>query len=426
MSTTSASDLLAFISASPSPYHCVAEAARRLEAAGFTELAEGEDFGLLRGGDRHYVRRDGSLVAFVVGVGAPAAAGYRIVGAHTDSPGLRLKPLPDNASEGYRRWGVEVYGGALLYTWFDRDLGLAGRVMLRGSDTPRLLRIDRPIARVPSLAIHLNRQINEEGFKVNTQSHLPPVLGLLGEDPATLRGLVAQQLDCAGADILGFDLSLFDVSPPSIGGVDQDFVFAPRLDNQASCYAAIEGICSSDAPGDATAVAALFDHEECGSLSATGADSAFFELILRRVELAHEHAAAAGPFRAAGRSLMVSADMAHGVHPNYADRHEPQHKPMLNGGVVIKTNVNNRYATTGVTAAAVAAACEVEGVGCQNFVTRTDLACGTTIGPIGSARLAIPTVDVGCAMLSMHSIREMAGAKDVTPYARVIARLLST
>lgn len=433
----SAQGLLEFVHASPSPQHCAAEAARRLQAAGFVAMDESQPFETLEVGHKGLVVRGGALIAWILGDDAPERAGFNLVGAHTDSPNLRLKPNPELHREGWRQWGVEVYGGALLHTWFDRDLGLAGQVAHRaegGGVTTSLFRVDRPIARIPNLAIHLNRGVNDEGFKVNAQQHLPPVLGLTHEaqhdGPGALQRLVADTLHIAPDALLGWDLGLYEVTPPTLGGLFEELVFAPRLDNQASSYMAMEALLDlaqdKAGPGRRTAVIVLYDHEECGSLTTSGADSALLEGLLERLALAHPQASAApGPLsRAASQSLLVSADMAHGVHPNYADRHEPQHKPTVNGGPVIKINSNNRYATTGHTAALFAAACAEEAVPVQRFVTRSDLPCGTTIGPIASSRLAIPTVDVGNPMLSMHSARELCGARDVDPMSRVMARLL--
>ncbi|MCB9743202.1 MAG: M18 family aminopeptidase [Alphaproteobacteria bacterium] len=424
----SAQGLVDFIAASPTPYHCVAEAARRLDAAGFTEQDEGSAFGDLQPGDKRYVRRGGTIVAWVTGTAAPMEAGFRVVGAHTDSPNLRLKPRPEFVREGYVQWGLETYGGLLTHTWVDRDLGLSGRVSLRDGEGVRtqLIRVERPIARVPHIAIHLHREVKEEGYKPNAQTQMPPVIGLWsGEgEPGALHGLLSATLDCAPSDILGFDLMLHDLQPPTIGGLNGEFVFAPRLDNQACCYAGLSALCALSEPPRPTAIVALHDHEECGSLSAVGADSSFLEMLIERIGHAHVKQSPGGLSRSACNSLMVSADMAHGVHPNYPEKHDGNHKPALNGGPVIKHNVNQRYATTGITAAWFARACEAEDVAHQSFITRADMRCGTTIGPMSSARLGFPTVDVGCAMLSMHSIREQTGAHDVEPFARVLSRVL--
>jgi aspartyl aminopeptidase len=422
-----AHDLCAFVHQSPSPWHAVATAAARLAAAGHAELDPGAEWPELPPGSRWMVRRDGSLVAWTMGAGAPAACGFRVIGAHTDSPTLRLKPRPEGRREGYLCWGVEVYGGVLLHTWLDRELGLSGRVAVRGPAgvQMRLVRVDEPLARIPSLAIHLNREVNTEGLKLNTQTHLPPLVALAGDDdPGLLRGLLAGRLEVDPADLLGWELMLHEVNPPVVGGARGDFVFAPRLDNLASCHAAVTALLRLDAPGESTACIALFDHEEVGSTSAHGADGRFFADLLQRID-AHATARASGGLaRAAAHSLTISADMAHGVHPNYADRHEPAHKPVINGGPVIKANANQRYATSAETAARFRLAGEAVGVPVQDFVTRTDLACGSTIGPLNAAWTAARTVDVGNPMLSMHSARELCGAADAEMMVKVMARLL--
>ncbi len=423
-------DLCDFIQASPSPYHCVESCVARLHSAGFTELAEKDVWQHLRPGDRHFIVRDGTIVAWHMGTHPIPEAGFRLVGAHTDSPNFRLKPRPEYIREGYRQWGVEVYGGVLEYTWFDRDLGLSGRAILRGPNGTtvlRNLRIDRPIARIPSLAIHLNRDVRTSGFLPNAQQHLPPVLGLFEQDaPNTLASLVSQALDIDPADFLGGDLMLHDIQVPVVGGIHNEFVFAPRLDNQASCFTALEALVSQTETVAATTGIVLFDHEEVGSTSSSGAGGQLLVRILNRVLAAAEVQAPGGLARASAQSLVISADMAHGVHPNYADRHDPNHKPTLNGGVVIKSNANQRYSTNAETAARVQLAAEAEGVSVQSFITRTDLACGTTIGPLASAELGVRSVDIGAAMLSMHSIREQTGAADVDAMIQVKRRLLMT
>jgi aspartyl aminopeptidase len=420
-------DLCDYIQASPSPYHCVESSVQRLEAAGFTELLEREVWSTLAPGSAHYIVRDGTLVAWRMGTHPIPTAGFRLIGAHTDSPNLRLKPNPDYLREGYAQWGVEVYGGVLAYTWFDRDLGLSGRAVFRGSDGPTLhtFRIDRPIARVASLAIHLNRGIRTDGFNPNAQSHMPPLLGLFEDDaPDLLPRLVAEALDADPTDFLGGDLMLHDVQVPVLGGVNNEFVFAPRLDNQASCYSAIEALIAQTEATPATTGAVLFDHEEVGSRSASGAGGQLLVRILDRIIEAAEEQAPGGLARASAQSFTISADMAHGVHPNYADRHDSHYKPQLNGGVVIKSNTNQKYSTSADTAARVILAAEAAEVPVQQFINRTDLACGSTIGPLTAAELGVRSVDIGAAMLSMHSIREQTGAADVDHMVRVKHQLL--
>ena len=423
-----ARDLLAFIDASPTPYHAVGETVRRLAAAGFRDCAEHELWSLEPGDRRLLVRHGGSLVAFQVGSESPVDGGFRIVGSHTDSPNLRLKPCADLSAQGYRQLAVEPYGGLLLHTWLDRDLSIAGRVTLREGTALRTLLLDfrRPLARVPSLAIHLNRDLKEKGLQLNPQTQALPLLGL--EDSPALAPLVASELraqqlaDVSPDAILAFDLMLYDVQPSGIIGADGAFVVAPRLDNLASCHASVSALLGAAGGelGRATRAIVLYDHEEVGSESAQGAGGNLLVETLERIVAAYKGGAAQGLARARARSRVVSADMAHAVHPNYADKHEPGHKPVLGRGPVIKSNVNQSYATDAVTSAEFASLCAGAGVTPQHFTSRNDQPCGSTIGPITAARTGIPTVDVGNPMLSMHSCREMAGTADVAPMIRVL------
>jgi aspartyl aminopeptidase len=427
-----AADLLAFLDRSPTPYHAVAETVRRLSAAGFRPLREDEVWNLEPDARRYVVRAEGSIVAFQAGRESPAEAGFRILGAHTDSPNLRVKPRPDKSGEGYRQLGVEPYGSPLLHTWLDRELSLAGRVSFREPGGVRTALVDfaRPLLRVPSLAIHLQRELALEGLKLNPQQHLAPILGLDGAPP--LAELLATELRASGAadvaapDVLGFDLMAYDVQPASVCGARGEFVSSPRLDNLASCHAAVSALVEAAGRdlGAATRMIVLYDHEEVGSRSAQGAAGTLLSDALERCVAGWKDGAAQGLARAASRSLLVSADMAHAVHPNYADRHEPGHRPVVGKGPVIKVNANQSYASDAETAARFAALCGEVGVVPQHFVTRSDLACGSTIGPITAARVGIRTVDVGSPMLAMHSCRELAGSADVEPMIRVLGALL--
>ena len=419
--------LCAFVDASPTPYHCVETVSETLVKGGFTELIEADEWPKLTAGAGYFVKRNGTIIAWRTGHDAPSRVGFRIVGAHTDSPNLRLKPNAEYQKSGLTQWGVQVYGGALLYTWFDRDLGLSGRIFERTDDGLKAhrLRIDRPIARIPSLAIHFNRTVNDQGFKPNPQQHLPPMVALdWGADSTALSSLIT---DATGIDpdvIVGGDLMLHTLEPSVLGGIAGEFVFAPRIDNQASCYTALAGLMDAD-DAPQTAMVTLFDHEECGSRSAHGGDGALIDHVLRRLIARHPVQCADGFERAAAKSFMVSADMAHGLHPNYSEYHDGEHKPLLGGGPVIKAHVNQQYATDGETAAVFRNACAELAIPVQEFVIRTDLRCGSTIGPITSANLGIRTVDVGGAMLSMHSAREQAASVDVVHMAAVKAHLLS-
>lgn len=421
-------DLLAFIDRSPSPYHAVAETERRLRGAGYERLVEASIWDFTPGSKSFVVRGDGSLIAFHIGTGMPAKGGFRIVGAHTDSPNLRLKPQPDVAAHGYNQLAVEPYGGVLLHTWLDRDLSIAGRVVVRGQAGPRVVLLDfaRPLLRVPNLAIHLNRQIKQDGLKLNAQTQLVPISGL--DDAPKLRELVATELraqeivEVSPDEILGMDLMAYDTQPACVSGVRGEFIHASRLDNLASCHAAVTALLGTgdgDVPGF-TRVVVLYDHEEVGSRSATGAAGPFLVDTLERVVSGVKGGEPQGLSRALANSVLISADMAHAVHPNYSDRHEAGHRPVVGKGPVIKINNNQAYATDAITSATFVDLCEEKGITPQYFVSRSDLACGSTIGPITSAKLGIPTVDVGNPMLSMHSCREMAGTGDVEPMIEVL------
>lgn len=408
-----AGDLCSFVDASPSPYHAAREAARRLRAVGFTELDE-ESVWTIAPGDKRYVLRAGTIVAFIVGDVHPALAGFRMIGAHTDSPNLRAKPNPDVAKNGYQQVGVEVYGGVLLTTWADRDLSLAGRVFCRREgEQPemKLVNFDRVMARVPNLAIHLNRAVNKDGVVLNEQRHMVPVVGLGKE--IDLRAIVAKQLDEKNDAILGWDLCFYDTAKATLGGLDQEFVLCSRLDNLGSCHAATTALAAEIGSSPITRLIVLYDHEECGSRSAAGAAGTVLKDTMTRIVEAYPAQEKQALQRAISRSILVSADMAHAIHPNYSDLHEPQHQPMLNKGLVIKSNSNQSYATDGSTAAYFENICRDAGQPAQKFVVRSDLPCGSTIGPITAAMLGVRTVDVGAPMLSMHSCREMAGTSDV-------------
>ena len=388
-----AHDFLSYVQASPTPRHCVAETVRRLEASGFVPAEPGDD------NDQGYAARAGSLLAWRRNGDGPV----RVVTAHTDSPNLRVKPQPDTRGAGLHQLGVEVYGGVLLNSWLDRDLGLAGHAVVRGPEgiETRLITIDRPVLRVPQLAIHLDREINTKGLQLNKQQHMKPVWGIVADDDErSLAELLGAELDIEAGDILAFQLMTFDVMPPALWGWNDEFIASPRIDNQLSCWAAVAALAETDAPG--TQVIALFDHEEDGSTSATGADSGL---------LADALAALVGPSPSED-SLCISADCAHATHPNYADRHDPEHQIALNGGPVVKVNANERYATTPMGHALFVDACERAGVPHQVFVSRTDLACGSTVGPITAARTGLDTVDVGAPQLAMHSARETTGSSD--------------
>ena len=427
--------LLQYLDASPTPFHAVAESARRLRDAGFRELSERDKWQLTPGTRAFTTRAGSSLVAFVCGRKAPQESGFLALAAHTDSPNLRIKPAPDLSRYGYRQLGVEVYGGVLLSTWLDRDLSLAGRVSFEQQPDDAALEtalvdFGRPMLRIPNLAIHLNRGVNSDGLVLNAQSHLAPIIGLAGHEARPLRQLLVHELARGGVNItpeqiLGWDLALYDTQRAALSGLEQEFIHSARLDNLASCFAAIQALAHADGPNDATRVIVLYDHEEVGSRSAQGAASPFLRHALQRITESFGEAAAEDFARAIARSFLISADMAHAIHPNYADRHEPEHAPVLGRGPVLKLNVNQSYASDGQTSARVAQWCKRAEVSLQPYVVRSDMACGSTVGPITAAELGLPTVDIGSPLLSMHSVREMAATHDVGSLARMLEAYFS-
>ena len=415
---TQAADLIAYIDASPSPWHAAHTSAQRLMAQGYAQLVETERWQLAAGGRYFVVRGGASIIAFILGADPLAETGLRLVGAHTDSPGLRLKPRAAHGSEGVMRLGVEVYGGPILATFADRDLSLAGRVNVRvpGGFETRLLRFDAPMVRLPNLAIHMNREVNEKGLKLDKQTELPLILGIApqgaegGAAEDRFLGQVAGELRVQAGDILTWELNVYDTQKGSLWGPEQEFIADSQLDNLASCHAALTALLACEKPA-ATCLCAFFDHEEVGSESAAGAGGSFVADVIGRI------AASLGLDEEArrcalARSFCISADMAHAYQPNFPAAYEPQHRVMVNGGPVIKSNANQRYSTGAGSAAHFIALCERAGVPFQQYAHRTDLGCGSTIGPIVASRLGIASVDVGSPMWAMHSIRESAGVLD--------------
>jgi aspartyl aminopeptidase len=398
-------DLMEFLDASPSPWHAVASAASALVAAGFEPLSLTDRWDDVPGGG--FVVRGAALIAFRRPPGQVSP--FRIVGAHTDSPCLRVKPRPDGGGFGWRQIGVEIYGGVLLNSWLDRDLGIAGRVVLRDGSTSEVL-IDAPVCRVPQLAIHLDRDVNDRGLVLDKQSHMTPIWGSGTATEGDFADWLADQMEVRVADLAWWELCLFDRTPAAVLGADSSLLASGRIDNLASCWAAIDSLTAGGGGAD-TNVIALFDHEEVGSESTAGAGGPLLEHVLERLTLA------AGGDRAAhlaalAASRCISADNAHAVHPNYPERHEPAHRPLVNHGPAIKINSNQRYATSADSAAELQRACDTAGVPWQVFVSRNNMPCGSTIGPITATRLGIATVDVGIPQLSMHSARELCGVED--------------
>lgn len=442
-------DLARFLADSPTPYHVARNAAAMLEQAGFRELAETDawDTGAGGGADARagssgggwYVLRGGALIAWYVPEGADPATPYRIVGTHTDSPNLRVKPVPDTGRSGWRQIAVEIYGGTLLNTWLDRDLGLAGRLALRDGTT-RLVTVDRPLLRVPQLAIHLDRQVNE-GLKLDRQRHMTPLWGLGTPREGDLIRFLGEETGVPAEEVIGWDLMTHAVEPPVYLGRDRELLAGPRMDNQLSVHAGAaalvaaaqeqeKGQAQAQGQGQAGAstgtgaevipVLVAFDHEETGSQSDTGADGPLLGTVLER-SLRARGGSSEDLARAYAGSICLSSDTGHAVHPNYPERHEPGHHPLPNGGPILKVNANQRYATDGRGRAVFAAACERAGVPWQYFVSNNEMPCGSTIGPITAARHGIATVDVGTAILSMHSARELCGADDPFLLAQCVA-----
>lgn len=413
------SGLLTFLDSSPTPFHATQNMAVALRAAGYIELLEADEWQLADNAAYFVTRNGSSIVAFTTGTQAVAASGWHMVGAHTDSPCLKLKPVPEKLSQGYLQLGVEVYGGALLNPWFDRDLGLAGRVSYRdkeGQLANTLININRPIGLVPSLAIHLNREANQNK-SVNQQKELPVVI-LQSAKPQQFRELLATEMRENYAievdQVLDYDLCFYDCQAAAIVGWNQEFICSARLDNLLSCYVGLQALLSAEGAGHRVLV--CNDHEEVGSQSAEGAQGTLLSSVLRRVagdEVSWQ--------RAISQSLMISADNAHGVHPNYAEMHDAHHGPKLNAGPVIKINANQRYASNSETSAYFRQLCEQLEEKVQCFVVRSDMACGSTIGPITASSLGVKTLDVGVPSFAMHSIRESAGSKDGAALARILS-----
>lgn len=433
---TLAADVLADLGASPTPYHAVERSRTLLAAAGFVEVDGAAELPTTPG--PRMLCRGGLLLAWIQ---QSEHRGFCVVGAHTDSPNLRVKTRPDVTSAGVHQVGVEIYGGVLLNSWLDRGLGLAGRVTVRGDDGVETLLMldDRPILLVPQLAIHLDREVVSSGLKLDPQRHLAPMWALAGKegdgtasgsgngsgdvgDVGRFRRYVADLLDIEPESILAWDLMAFDAQPPSIVGLDGDLFSSGRIDNLLSTFCGVRALADVARSGDElarTPLLALYDHEEIGSSTATGAAGTMLVSTMERIAAAE--AASRSDFLAAlHRSVVVSADGAHATHPNYPDRHEPSHRIALNEGVVIKRNANQRYATDAESEAFVVAACQDAGVPLQYYIHRNDLPCGSTIGPITAARLGVSTVDLGAPQLAMHSARETAGVDDIAHLTRAI------
>lgn len=417
--------LLNYLAASPTPYHAVKNIVSALDEAGFQALDESQAWKLSKGGKFYVTRNDSSIIAFTLAKQDIVENGFHMIGAHTDSPCLKVKPNPEKNQKGYFQLGVEVYGGVLLNPWFDRDLSLAGRVNYEtatGELKSTLLNFDKALAVIPSLAIHLDRNANENRT-INKQRHLPPILMAANSQNETFKALLQDHLttkegvtDCH--EILDHELFFYDTQAPALTGLNSEFISSARLDNLLSCYAGLVALLNAGSGRSSLLVCS--DHEEVGSVSASGAQGAFLKSTLARVFSGHEDMT-----RCMHHSMMISADNAHGVHPNYADVHDENHGPLLNKGPVIKVNANQRYATNSETGAIFRQLCQKVDVDVQTFVVRSDMGCGSTIGPITAAELGVKTIDVGVPTFAMHSIREMAGAKDAYLLTKVFDKYLN-
>lgn len=420
--------LFTFLQASPTAFHATEQIRQRLLNAGFIALHEADAWSLESGKRYVVTRNDSSIIAFNYGRNSLIENGIMMLGAHTDSPCLKVKPNPELKRRGYYQLGVEVYGGALLAPWFDRDLSIAGRVTYRdesGKIGSALIDFHDPIAVIPSLAIHLDRDANNNR-SINSQRDIVPLFLQLSEDSAPAPGfktLLKQLLDTQYVElqkckILDYELSLYDTQPPAFVGLQKQFLASARLDNLLSCYVGLQAIIEADVETSSLFIAT--DHEEVGSASCCGAKGPFLEQFLERLLPEAE-----ARVRMIERSIMISADNAHGIHPNFMDKHDENHGPLLNRGPVIKVNSNQRYATTSDTAGLFRALCELENIPVQSFVARTDMGCGSTIGPIVSSEVGVKTVDVGVPTFAMHSIRETAGDKDAWYLYRIAQKFFT-
>lgn len=410
-------DLIDFLYKSPTAYHSVKTIKEELDSNGFKEIKESEKWNLQNEGKYYVIKNDSALIAFTIGNGDVEEDGFRLIGAHTDSPGFRVKANPEMVSEGkYLKLNTEGYGGPILYTWFDRPLGLAGKVTLKGKSPlnpeVKLVNINKPLLIIPSVAIHMNRAVND-GFAVNKQKDTLPLLSLINEKfekDGYLVNILAEELEVDASEILGFDLGLHEVEKGCLTGLNEELISCGRLDDMWMVYAGLKALIDSKV-NKSTKVMVCIDNEEIGSLTPQGANSALLLNILERITLALGKDRE-GLHRALSNSIMISADLAHAVHPNAEEKHDPTNRPVLGNGPVLKTAASGSYSTDSYNAAIFEGICKSAGVPYQKFFNRSDVRGGTTIGPITSSLLTIPVMDMGAPLLSMHSIRELAAVKD--------------
>ncbi len=415
--------LCQFLNRSPTQFHAVSVMGAKLEKHGFQLLNEQDEWGVLSPGDYYVTRNGSSIIAFTLPALDLATSGFHMVAAHTDSPCLKVKPQPVKQYHNLLQLGVEVYGGALLNPWFDRDLSMAGRVTYTDHKQhidSVLIDFNRAIASIPSLAIHLDRDANNNR-KINPQQHLPPILlNIDAGDSYDFRAILKKQITTkhpglAIDKVLDFEISLYDSQPATVTGLHGDFISSARLDNLLSCYVAMQALITTGSKRPNLLV--CNDHEEVGSVSASGAQGSFLQSVLLRLCLATQQQQ-----QMFQRSMIISVDNAHAVHPNYADRHDAEHGPRLNSGPVIKTNFNQRYVTNSETSAYFRQLCQLKNIPVQDFVNRTDIACGSTVGPIIASNLGVKALDIGVPTLAMHSIRELAGSQDTLMLHRALSQ----
>jgi aspartyl aminopeptidase len=439
-------DCIDFINNGPSPFHVVDNSRKKLLAKGFTEIHEIDNWKLEAGGRYFFTRNNTTLIAFVVGKAFnPNDTGFKIIGAHTDSPCLRLAPFSKLTAHGFNQACVQTYGGGLFATWLDRDLTLAGRVILKednGTLNSKLINLKRPVCNVPNLCIHLKGMDEKKKLEPNAETHLRPVFSTQVYEALTLGAgaekkgdekhygallsLIAKEAGVKEENLVDLELSFADTQPSQLVGIHEEFVSSPRLDNLFSSHAALSAILSDEANQEKNSfinLVCLFDHEEIGSQSAQGADSTIVSQNMRRIfnVLKVGQTVAEDAFeKAIQRSFVISADMAHSIHPNYPEKHQSNHQVKLNKGIVLKINANQRYATDGVGNGIIKSIAEKAGVPLQEFIVRNDSPCGSTIGPITAGQTGIKTIDIGAPQLAMHSIRELGGALDAYYYNRLM------
>ena len=421
-----AQELIEFIHESPTNFHVVINVEKELRRHGFSQLFSGEPWQLEQGGKYFVTKNHSSLYAFEVGYGDMAEDGFKLVCAHSDSPTFRIKPNPEMPVAGkYLKLNTEVYGGPIMYTWFDRPLSLAGRVLVKSDNplkpTPLFVNFNRPLLLIPHLAIHFNRAVNDQGNPLSKQKDMLPVLGMINETFEKnnfLLKLVAEELQVDAADVLDFDLTLYEYEKGRLCGMNEEFISSPKLDDLAMVHAGLRAFLSSESGAPKTKILAIFDNEEVGSGTKQGAASPVLRTIMERV-IFGMGGTPEELYRAIHHSFMISADMAHGLHPNYVEKHDPTNHPVINGGPVIKINANQKYVTDGDSAAVFETLCRMAGVPCQKFVNHSDMAGGSTLGNILLTHMEIRGVDVGNPMWGMHSVRETSGVRDHTYMMRV-------